>query len=186
MARALGFDVVGETGDGLEAMALVERLRPAIVTLNLELTGLDGLEVARRLADLGPPRPHVLLLSQCSSEAVIAQALRNVDGFVTKDAATSTVARALQETAAGKRHVPASWRPTTAGAAADAWERLTNREREVTLLVGNGSTNRDVADRLGISVRTVEVHRRASLTKLGLHGPVELARYVGRRTGHLG
>lgn len=174
------FDVVGQCGDGLSTVQLVAELRPDVLVLDLMLPALSGFEVARRVARGGT---RVLVLSFHGNEAYAAEVLANgADAFVSKDAHPNEILRVLRRVAAGERHVPPRLAEAgPSGRARDPWSRLTDREREVVHLVGEGANHADVGLRLGISGRTVEVHRSNAMRKLGLESTTELVRFLIRR-----
>ena len=183
------FRIIGEVGDGLEASQLAERLQPDVLVLDLMMPGLNGLEVARQVSQRSP-RTRIVILSMHSNEAYVLEALRNgATGYVLKDSSAADLVRAVREVTAGRRYLspPLSERAIEAYtqkakvAALDLYETLTTREREVLHLAAEGHTNREIADRLHISPRTVEVHRANMMHKLGLRTQTDLIRYALRR-----
>lgn len=168
--------VVGQTGDGLEALELVDQLAPDLVVLDLMLPGLSGLEVNRRIAG----RTRVLVLTLHANEAYATQVLADgAAGFVLKDAHPTEIVRAVRRIRAGERHVPLLL--GRGREPEDPWSLLTAREKEVAQLVGEGRSHADIGERLGISKRTVEVHRGNAMRKLRLSGAPELVRFLVRR-----
>jgi len=183
------FAVVGQTGDGCEALTLSERLRPDVVVLDLMLLGLGGLEVVREL-NRRLPETHVVILSMYSNEGYVLEALRGgADAYVLKQSEAAELVRAIREAAAGRRYLgaPLSERAVEAyarraeGAPPDPYATLTSREREVLKLVAEGYTSPRIAELLFISPRTVESHRASMMSKLGLRTQVEVVRYALRR-----
>lgn len=183
------FRVVGETGDGLEAVQLVERLKPDVLVLDLMMPGLSGLEVTRQVGRLSP-QTRVVVLSMHASQAYVLEALRNgAAGYVLKESSTEDLVRALREVTAGRRYLsaPLSERAIEAyvelsqEATLDPYETLTNREREVLHLVAEGHTNVEIAARLSISPRTAETHRANLMRKLDLHTQTDVIRFALRR-----
>ncbi len=183
------FHVLGEAADGLEAVQLVERLQPDILLVDVMMPGLSGLEATRQVRERYP-KTQVVVLSMHSSEAYVLEALRNgAMGYVLKDSDATALVQAVHEAYEGRRYLspPLSdviidayvnkSRETTL----DIYDTLTNREREVLQLASEGRTNADIAQRLGISPRTVEIHRTNMMRKLGLHSEHELIRYALRR-----
>ncbi len=171
-------EVVGQTGDGLEALDLVERLRPDLLVVDLMMPGLSGLEVNRRVST----HTRVLVLTLHANEAYAAQVFDDgAAGFVVKDAHPNEILRAVRTIAEGRRHFPPSVVERGTDVATDPWATLTDREREVAQLTAEGLTGADAATRLGISPRTVEVHRSNVLRKLRLTGTAELVRFLVRR-----
>ena len=183
------FRLVGEAGDGLETVQLVERLRPDVLVLDLMMPGLNGLEVTRQVGKRSP-QTRVVILSMHANEAYVLEALRNgAVGYVLKDASVTELVQAVREVTAGRRYLspPLSERAIDAyvgrakEATLDRYETLTDREREVLHLVAEGCTNAAIAARLSISPRTAETHRANMMRKLGLHTQTDLIRYALRR-----
>lgn len=182
------FQVVGEAADGLETIALVERLKPSMLMVDVMMPGLNGMEVTRRVAD-SSPHTRVIILSIYADEAHVLEALRyGAAGYALKDVDLADLIRGLHEVAAGRRYLspPLSERAIEAyakraAASEDMHEALTPREREILQLVAEGHTSAAIARRLGISPRTVEVHRANLLHKLGLRTQTDLIRYALRR-----
>jgi DNA-binding NarL/FixJ family response regulator len=183
------FAVVGQAADGLVTVELVERLRPDILLLDLMMPGLNGLEVARQVAQCSP-KTRVVMLSMHANEPYVLVALRNgVAGYLLKDASSDEVVRGMREVAAGRRYLSASLSERAIEAYAhkgqseplDVYETLSSREREVLQLTAEDYSAGDIAARLGISPRTVESHRAAFMRKLGLRSQADLIRYALRR-----
>ena len=183
------FEVVGEAGDGREALELVRRLRPDVLVLDLMMPGLNGLEVARQL-HRQTPKVGVVVLSMYDDEGFVLEALAHgVAAYVLKDSNSSDLVQAVREVAAGRRYLspPLSDRAIETylqlakTGAMDKHETLTTREREVLQLSAEGHTNSEIAARLGISTRTAETHRSRLMHKLGLHTQADLIRYALKR-----
>lgn len=180
------FRIVGETGDGLEAVRAVERLQPDVLVVDLMMPGLGGLEVARRASRVAP-RTRVVVLSMHAAEGYVLDALRSgAAGYVLKDAGPSELVQAVREVVAGRHYLsPALSRRAideyvakAKAAPPDAYQTLTTREREVLHLVAEGRTSVEVGRRLGISARTAETHRANLMRKLGLQSAADLTRYA--------
>ena len=182
------FSVIGEAGDGLEALELVRKASPDVVVLDLMMPGLNGLEVARQLGKRAQTK--VVILSMYDDEGFVLEALaKGVSAYVLKDSSSSDLIQAVREAAAGRRYLspPLSDRAIEAyqqiarAGTLDKYETLTTREREVLQLSAEGHTNSEIATRLGISVRTAETHRSRLMHKLGAHTQADLIRYALRR-----
>jgi DNA-binding NarL/FixJ family response regulator len=185
------FQVVGEAGDGLTALEMVERLKPDVLVADLTMPGLGGLELTHQ-AVRRSPRTRVVILTMHSAEPFVLEALeQGASAYVLKDGGVAELVRAIRETASGRRYLspPLSDRaveaytPTasTVKARDDPYERLTLRERQVVHLAAEGLPNPAIAERLGISVRTAETHRARVLSKLGLRNQTGLVRWALRR-----
>jgi two-component system, NarL family, response regulator NreC len=183
------FAVIGEAGDGLECVRLVENLQPDVLILDLMMPGLSGLE-ALRIIRKRSPRTHVVVLSMHDANAFVTEALKNgATGYVLKGSDELNLVRAVREAAGGRRFLspPVSDRAIDAyieqarAAPLDPHETLTAREREVLQLTAEGKTGTEIASRLHISHRTVENHRASLMRKLLLKNQSELVRYALRR-----
>lgn len=183
------FNVIGEAGDGLEALKLVKKLNPDVVVLDLMMPGVSGLEVARQL-NKQKSRTKIIILSMYDDEGFVLEALQNgVSAYVLKDAGSADLIQAVREVNNGHRYLSPSlsdraievYEQMTKARTVDKYETLTTREREVLHLSAEGCTNSEIAQKLGISVRTAETHRSKVLHKLGVHTQADLTRYAIRR-----
>jgi len=183
------FRIVGEAADGLQTVNFVKQLNPNVLVLDLMMPGINGIEVTWQVKKHSP-LTHVIILSMYSNEAYVVETLRKgAEGYVLKDSTGSDLIKAVREVTAGRRYLspPFSERAidiyiqTTKTTALDLYETLTPREREVLHMAAQGYTNVEIADRLLISPRTVEVHRSNMMTKLGLHNQAGLIRYAMQR-----
>jgi two-component system, NarL family, response regulator NreC len=191
--------VVGEAGDGEEAVGRVTALAGAgavdVVVLDIGMPQLNGLEALRRLK-AAFPQLAVLILTMHASEPYLFQVIQaGGAGYVLKQTADEDLLGAIRDAAAGKPFLYPTMearlltdyvhRARRAGArAATAFLALTEREREVLRLVAEGHTNQEIADRLIVSVKTVETHRAHVMSKLGLQSRAELVQYA-LREGYL-
>ena len=183
------FRIVGEAGDGLEALEMLERLQPDVLVLDLMMPGMNGLEVTRQ-ASQRSPRTGIVILSMHTNEAYVLEALRaGAKAYVLKSSTSDELVSAVREVAVGRRYLssPLSERAIEAytqraeAAAMDSYEMLTTREREVLQLAAEGHTSAETAARLSISPRTAETHRANLMRKLGLRTQADLIRYALRR-----
>jgi two-component system response regulator NreC len=180
-----GLEVVGEAPNGDDALRLARTLQPDVVLLDISMPGLGGIEATRRIVEL-QPGTRVLILTVHEEKALLQEAIRvGAAGYILKRAVGSELMDAVRAVARGDLYIhPAMTRALLTGtkAAADVGsgepESLTSREVEVLKLIAAGYTNRQIADRLILSVRTVESHRANLMDKLGLHSRVELVRYA--------
>ncbi len=185
-----GFEIVGETADGLEAVRMVESLKPDILIMDLMLKRINGMEVIRQVAKVSP-NTKIIVYSFHSYESYILDAMRaGAKAYVLKESNLSELMRAIQEVIADHRYLSPPLLDLAIDSLiekgiteADPYEALTTREREVLQLAAQGLTNTEIADRLYISRRTVEVHRASLMRKLGLRTQrnqlVEYARQRG-------
>jgi len=181
--------VVAETGSGQEAVRLVESLRPDILVLDLDLPGINGLEVARQVRQ-GYSQTRVVILSMFSKEAYVGEALNHgASGYVLKDSGARDLVLAIRQAIQGKLYLspPLSeqaiedYTQKAMQQNLDLYETLTNRERQVLPLAASGKSNSEIAAQLVISVRTVEIHRGRVMRKLGLKSQADLTRFALRR-----
>jgi len=178
-------EVVGEASDGSETLRVAEELRPDIVLLDLSMPGAGGIEVTRRLKEF-LPETRVLILTVHEDATLLREAIRaGAAGYILKRAVESDIVAAIHAAQRGELYVhpamtrlllqePAS-KPRPRGGDPNA---LSRRERDVLRLLARGYTNRQAAEELGLSVRTVEAHRASLMTKLGLRNRVELVRWA--------
>lgn len=163
-----GLTVVGEAGDGNEAIELAASLRPDVIVLDLILPGMSGLEVAGRLA-VDDSFARILIVTASDDKSAVFEALRlGVSGYVEKTASVDEIADAIQSVARGelvfskelerRAQVQLGEFARKARETARALARLTPREREVLALLAEGLSTRQIANRLGLSARTVESH----------------------------
>jgi DNA-binding NarL/FixJ family response regulator len=175
--------VVGEAGNGEEALRLASELRPDVVVLDLILPGLSGLEVAGRLA-LEDGGARILILTATDDKAAVFEALRlGVNGYVEKSATVDEIADAIEAVGRGElvfskeleRRAQVQLGEFARGAreTARALARLTPREREVLALLAEGLSTRQIANRLKLSARTVESHIGRVYEKLNVRTRVQ-------------
>jgi DNA-binding NarL/FixJ family response regulator len=184
-----GFSVVGEAGNGLEALRLVERLRPQVLVLDLMMPGLGGLEVTREVAKKFSAT-HVVVLSMYSSESYVMEAMKKgAAAYVLKGSSRLDLVTAIREAAAGRRflssplseHAISAYLARPSGEHLDDYENLTRREREVLQLLAEGHSHAEIGSRLFISPRTVESHKASLMRKLALRTQTDLIRYALER-----
>ena len=171
-------DVVARARDGAEAMALADRLRPDVVLTDIEMPRMGGLELASRLVERGY---RVIILTTFARPGYLRRALdAGVHGYLLKDAPADELARALRNVRAGRRAIA----PELAVEAWSETDPLTDREREVLRLAGDGLSGAAIASNLGLSEGTVRNYLSEAIGKLGASNRVEAAR-VARQRGWL-
>lgn len=183
-----GFEVVGEAADGAEAISLSQKLQPDIVLMDLRMPGNGGIQTTRQLLE-EQPDVSVLVLTVHDDDLLLREAIKaGASGYILKRAAESELIDAIWAVSRGDLYIhPAmtrslfSDRPDPAPATRPTAATLTPREVEVLQLVAQGYTNRQVAQLLTISVRTVESHRANLMDKLDLNSRVELVRFASRQ-----
>lgn len=188
LEREPDLSVIGEAGDGREALDQVRNLRPDVLVVDLMMPGLGGLEVVRQVRSQNRA-PQVVVLSMYSNESYVQEALQaGARGYVLKKATSADLVSAIRTVAVGSRYLspPLSEeaiqsyrersRPTS-----DAYALLTAREREVLHLAAEGRSSGEIARRLTVSPRTVEMHRSNLMRKLGLQNQSQLVRFAIQR-----
>lgn len=175
------FEVVGEAGDGEEALALLERLQPDVAVLDIRLPRWDGLALAREIRRRGWPI-RVLLLSAYEDDTLIREAMAiEVEGYLLKHEGVEAIAAAVQSVARGLKAFSPQILTRAQALALQCVEGLTDREREILTLVAEGLTNRAIAQRLGISTRTVEYHLGQIFQRLGVNNRAAAVREAIRQ-----
>lgn len=179
------FEIVGEASDGLEAIALAERVQPTVVVIDLAMPALNGIDASREIVRR-VPRSKVILLSMYTEEHHVLEALRaGVKGCVSKSQAAEHLLQAIKDVSGGGVYLS----PHVSGAVVQAYlaktelpyEPLTPRERQVLQLIAEGKTTKEAAAVLDVSVKTAETHRTNLMEKLDIHSTAGLVRYAIRR-----
>lgn len=181
------FTIVGEAGDGREAIDLVERLKPDLVLTDLSMPRMNGMEAIREIKRRSPVTRLIVLTVHNTEEYILATLKAGADGYVLKDATHSELVMAIRNVLQGKSYLsPGISEQLIEGylegkkalPPSSPWESLTQREREILKLIAEGYRNREIADFLYISVKTVEKHRANLMQKLDLHNTSALTAYA--------
>ena len=188
MLDSLGdVEIVGETGDGREALELIRQHRPDVALLDITMPSLTGLEVAARVAN-EMQNVRIIILSMHTTEDYIARAVRaGVSGYLLKNADPVELELALRAAVNGQMYMS----PTVSkqlvedylrrmGPDAGPEEQLTARQREILQLIAEGKSTKDIAVTLDLSIKTVETHRKDLMDRLGIHDVAGLVRYAIR------
>jgi two-component system response regulator NreC len=177
-------EVVGETGNGREAVELAESLKPDVVVMDVTMPELNGIEATRRIRDVCP-HIRVLALSVHRDSVYVREIIRaGAEGYLLKESADTDLLAAVRTLAQGNSYLS----PEVSGAilrdyrkhATNPLDLLSTREREVLQLVAEGKTNKEIAGILSLSVYTVDGHRTRIMEKLNLHSVGELVRFAVR------
>ncbi|MBV9083447.1 MAG: response regulator transcription factor [Acidobacteriaceae bacterium] len=175
-------EVIGEAGNGRDAVELAQKLKPDIVVMDVAMPELNGIEATRRMVAANA-RIKVLVLSMHKEAVYVREILRaGARGYILKDAIDTELLNAVRSVAKGDGYIS----PAVSGAllndyrkdVTDPVDLLSGREREVLQLIAEGKTNKEIATRLNLSVYTVDSHRGKIMEKLNLHSTGELVRFA--------
>ena len=184
LAAQADMEIVGEAGNGREAVSLAETLNPDVIVMDVAMPELNGIEATRRLGD-SSPRTRVLALSMHKDSVYVREILRaGARGYLLKDSGDADLINAVRVIAKGEGYIS----PAVSDAVltdyrkhvTDPLDLLTSREREVLQHIAEGKTNKEIATALNLSVYTVEAHRGRIMEKLNLHSTGELVRFALR------
>jgi DNA-binding NarL/FixJ family response regulator len=185
-----GMEVVGEAGDGREAVRMVEELKPAVVIMDIAMPHLNGIDATSQIVKKNP-ESGVIMLSVHSDESYLLRALSaGAKGYLLKDSAELDVIRAVQAVAHGRPFFSPAIAKTLLEDymrylqqrnIQDSYDLLTDREREILQLLAEGKSNKEVANLLTLSLYTVETHRTHIMQKLNLHNTAEIVLYAVRK-----
>jgi DNA-binding NarL/FixJ family response regulator len=187
LERHKDIKVVGQASDGREGAEIAAELKPDVVTLDVAMPNLNGLDAARHIRRKSAST-RIIMLTAYEEDLYIQHALEaGVDGYVSKNSAAETLAKAVREVAKGekayspnvKKRIP-QYEKSDGGRKLlrRKSDTLTAREIEVLQLIAEGNANKQTADKLGISIKTVEKHRQAVMNKLHIHDTAGLTRYA--------
>jgi two-component system response regulator NreC len=188
LGAAPELEVVGEAGDGLEAIAQARRLRPDLIIMDLSMPKMTGLEALREITHQHP-KTKTIALTMHNSEEHLRDALQaGAAGYVLKTVSHDELIAAVRSVLAGGRYLsPQVARPVDPHLEAarrdevTAWDTLTARERQVLKMIAEGYKSREIADQLCISQSTVEKHRVNLMGKLDLHSVSGVTAYAAKR-----
>jgi two-component system, NarL family, response regulator NreC len=184
------FAVVGEAEDGREAVRCARQIAPDLMLMDLSMPRMNGMEAIKEIKRLSPATKLLVLTVHKTEEYVHASLEAGADGYVLKDATHAELVMAVRNVLAGKRYLsPAVSEKVIEGylagrksmKAGSVWDSLTQRERGILKLIAEGYKNREIADYLCISLKTVEKHRDNLMKKLNLHSAAALTAYAMER-----
>lgn len=173
-----GLEIVGEAEDGQEAIRCVEKLKPSLVLMDLSMPRMNGMDAIREIKKRSPETRILVLTVHKTDEYIVATLQAGADGYVLKDSTNAELKMAIKSALGGKFYIsPGISAKVVEGylqnkimpKAATPWDSLTARERGILKLIAEGYKNKDIADFLCISVKTVEKHRANLMQKLDLH-----------------
>ncbi|MDQ3754135.1 MAG: response regulator transcription factor [Acidobacteriota bacterium] len=179
-------ETVGEAENGRKAVALAQELRPDVIVMDVSMPELNGLEATKRLRTLCPDS-KILSLTRHTERAYLQQLLEaGASGYLLKQSASQELLRAIRAVAAGQKYLDPAMtehlvenvvsRRTARGAPANT--DLSKREQEVLRLIAWGYSNKEIAARLELSVKTVEAHKANAMRRLNMHSRIDIVRYA--------
>lgn len=183
----MNFEIVGEAEDGREAIKCVERLKPDLIIMDLSMPKMNGMEAIREIKRISKEIKIVVLTVHKNEEYILASFKAGADGYVLKDSSYNELMMAIQNVLKGKRFIsPEISEKVLEGyiegrerlKEKTSWETLTPREREILKLIAEGYKNKEIAEELCISVKTVEKHRSNIMEKLNLHNAQALTTFA--------
>ena len=181
--------VVGEASNGLEAIQLVERIRPDVLILDIVMPELNGLELLKQVKERST-ETRCIVLSMQSADVYVVEALKaGALGYVLKETGPSELVNAVHQVIQGQRFLSRRISErlidvlieSSQKSISDPYQTLTTREREVLQMAAEGLSSAEIAKRLSISPRTAELHRGRMMNKLSLKNQTELVRYAFKR-----
>jgi DNA-binding NarL/FixJ family response regulator len=184
------FEIVGEAEDGREAIRCVEKLKPNLVLTDLSMPRMNGMDAIRDIKRKSPGTKILVLTVHKTEEYILATLQAGADGYLLKDSTHAELLAAVKHVLSGKHYIsPGISDKVLEGylegrktlKTKTAWETLTQREREILKLIAEGYKNKEIADDLCISVKTVEKHRANLMEKLSLHNVQALTAYAIER-----
>lgn len=184
LAKQPRLKVVGEAVDGEDALHKTRQLSPDVVLMDISMPGMNGLAVTEVLRKEAP-QVKVLVLSVHSNKDYIFRVIQaGAHGYVSKEAPPDELLRAIETVHAGEPFFSeeiakaALSEFVNSGGKKEPFSQLTSREREVLVLIAEGKSNKEIADKLGIGVRTIETHRERIMRRLNIHSVAGLTKYA--------
>jgi DNA-binding NarL/FixJ family response regulator len=189
-----GVEVIGEADNGREAIKLIDELNPDLVLLDIAMPELNGLEVVARISKEFSDT-KVIILSMHTNEEYVVQALRSgACGYLLKDAAPNELEIAVNAVIRGEtylspaisKHVVDNYLKRISNVSSDKdlspdiFTQLTSRQREILQLIAEGNSTKEIANKLNVSIKTVETHRMQLMDRIGIHDVAGLVRYAIR------
>lgn len=181
------FEIVGEARDGREAVRCVERLGPDLLLMDLSMPRMSGMDAIREIKKRYPETKIIALTVHKTEEYLLTTLQAGADGFVLKDATHEELIMAIKNVMGGKSYlspgvsekvIDGYLKGKESAQSLSSWESLSQREREVLKLIAEGYKNKEIAEDLCISLKTVEKHRANLMKKLDLHNAAALTVYA--------
>ena len=175
---------MGEAADGDEALRKARELSPDVVLMDISMPGMNGLAVTEVLRKEAPEIKVLILSVHSNKDAIFRVIQAGAHGYVSKEAPPEELVRAIESVYDGEPHFSediaraALNEFVSSGGKKEPFAQLTSREREVLVLIAEGKSNKEIADRLGIGVRTIETHRERIMRRLNIHSVAGLTKYA--------
>lgn len=188
LAARLDIDVIGEASDGREAVDMVEHLHPDVVIMDIAMPNLNGLEASRQISRRFP-HTRIVILTMHENQQYLVQIIQaGATGCVLKRSAGTELITAVEAAARGESYfspaiatmIVQDYRRVLETPLSTPADHLTQREREILQLVAEGHTNREIADLLTVSIKTVQAHRANLMEKLAAHDRTDLVKHAIR------
>ncbi len=190
LSREQDIEIVGEAGNGREALDLVAKLKPQVVVMDISMPEMGGIEATKQVKETWP-KINVLALTMHEDESYVFQLLKaGASGYVLKRGAAQDLVQAIRSAAKGEAFLYPSvarsvlqdyLKRIESGDDRGRYDGLTGREREILALIAEGLSNQEIAQKLYISIKTVQTHRTHIMEKLDLHNRAQLVRYAIRK-----
>lgn len=183
-------EIVGEIEDGIQAVKSAAKLQPDLILMDLSMPRMNGLEATQEIRKTDPDIKILILTVHKDDEHILASLKAGANGYVLKEARRSELLSAMRYVLEGKYYLSPGVSEIIVSGYLDGqqksnslsmWDTLTKREREIIKLIAEGYKNREIADHLYISVKTVEKHRANLMQKLNLHNSVELTVFAVKK-----
>jgi len=176
--------IVGEAADGDEALRKARELSPDVVLMDISMPGMNGLAVTEVLRKEAPDMKVLILSVHTNKDYIFRVIQAGAHGYVSKEAPPEELIRAIESVYAGEPHFSEDIARAalnefiSSGGKREPFAQLTSREREVLVEIAEGKSNKEIADRLGIGVRTIETHRERIMRRLNIHSVAGLTKYA--------
>ena len=184
LSRAGRIRLVGEAADGDEALRKARELKPDVVLMDISMPGMNGLTVTEMLRKELPDMKVLVLSVQRNKDSIFRVIQAGAHGYVSKEASSEEVVRAIESVHGGEPFFSEEIARAAlnefinSGGKKEPFSQLTSREREVLVLIAEGQSNKEIADRLNIGVRTIETHRERIMRRLNIHSVAGLTKYA--------
>ena len=184
LARQPRIKIVAEAADGDEALRKTLELKPHVVLMDISMPGMNGLAVTEELRKRAPEVKVLVISVHKNKDAIFRVIQAGAQGYVSKEAPPEELLCAIESVAEGRHHFSDDIARTTLaefvrnGGKKEPFAQLTSREREVLVRIAEGQSNKEIADKLGIGVRTIETHRERIMRRLNIHSVAGLTKYA--------